>query len=271
MAERPADPAGDPFLRPQWADPDAVPAGRVRALMSTRHGGAGQPPFDTCNLAADPLDPAVAENRRRFAQALGATPRWLNQVHGATVLRLGASPTTGPREADASISTVAGVGCTVFAADCLPVLFCVDGALGVGAAHAGWRGLAGGVLEATVQALCLAAGQAPRAVQAWLGPCIGPNAFEVGADVLQAFGRAPDPCDDAHFRWRPRPDGSARWHADLPGLARHRLQQAGVSRISGGQWCTVSEPSRFFSFRRDRGSPGSATGRMAAAIALLDA
>ena len=144
-------------------------------------------------------------------------------------------------------------------ADCLPVLFAAPGARGVGAAHAGWRGLAAGVLEATVQALCDAAGCAPQELSAWLGPCIGPRQFEVGADVLDAFG----PAADRHFQLRPRADGAPRWLADLPALARDRLQAAGVARISGGAWCTVEEPSRFFSFRRDR-----VTGRMAAAVWL---
>jgi polyphenol oxidase len=141
-------------------------------------------------------------------------------------------------------------------ADCLPVLFAAPGA--VGAAHAGWRGLAGGVLEATVRALCEAAGCKPDQVQAWLGASIGPERFEVGADVLQAFGA--DPAGDSP-RFRAQPDG--KWMADLPALARDRLRNAGVAAVTGGRWCTVSDPSRFFSFRRDR-----VTGRMVAAIWL---
>jgi YfiH family protein len=199
----------------------------------------------------------VAENRRRFAVALGAPVRTLRQVHGATVLRLAAADGGDLPPADAAITTAPGVACTVLVADCLPVLFAAPQARGVGAAHAGWRGLAGGVLEATVAALCEAAACAPRELQAWLGPCIGPRRFEVGADVLDAFGTAAAP----RFVARPRPDGALRWLADLPGLARDRLHAAGVRQVSGGAWCTVEDASRFFSFRRD-----GITGRMAAAV-----
>jgi YfiH family protein len=142
-------------------------------------------------------------------------------------------------------------------ADCLPVLFAAPGGRGVAAAHAGWRGLAGGVVEATLTALCDAAGCAPRELQVWLGACIGPRRFEVGADVLEAFGA--DAREPAPARFRPHaPD---KWLADLAGLARDRLQAAGVSAIHGGRWCTVEDTSRFFSFRRDR-----VTGRMVAAV-----
>jgi YfiH family protein len=259
-------------LRPAWT----VPA-RVRALMSTREGGVGVAPFDTLNLASDERDPAVAENRRRFAATLGATPRWLHQVHGATVVRLDGLAWSQPPQADASICTVPGVACAVFAADCLPVLFCAADGQAVGAAHAGWRGLAAGVLEATVGALCEAAGCAPAQVRAWLGPCIGPRRFEVGADVLRAFAQDPAAPDAAVFVRRDRADrgtgDGARWLAHLPELARRRLRALGLRDISGGLWCTV-EDARFFSYRRDSrggaGVPGVNTGRMAAAIALVD-
>jgi hypothetical protein len=173
-------------------------------------------------------------------------------------------------QADASITTQPGLACTVMVADCLPVLFAAPGARGVGAAHAGWRGLAAGVLDHTVSALCDATGCAPQDLVAWLGACIGPRAFEVGADVLQAFGVDPaaDRRGDASPGSLPRfaakapaADGTPRWWADLPSLARDRLIRAGLRRIHGGAWCTVSEPSRFFSYRRDR-----VTGRMAAAV-----
>jgi YfiH family protein len=142
-------------------------------------------------------------------------------------------------------------------ADCLPVLFAAPGARGVAAAHAGWRGLAAGVLEGTLAALCEATGSAPQDVQVWLGACIGPRQFEVGADVLQAFDVDPARADSPRFTpYRP-----GKWLADLPGLARDRLQAAGARRISGGRWCTVEDRSRFFSFRRD-----GRTGRMAAAV-----
>lgn len=258
-------------IRPHWP----APAG-ITALMSTRLGGVSQPPFDSLNLrppelgGADVDAPAaVLENQRRFADALGARPVWLRQVHGADVLRLTAAhlqPGAPLPCADASISTEPGIACAVQVADCLPVLLCSANGLAVGAAHAGWRGLAGGVIDQTVAALCDAAGCAPGQLLAWLGPCIGAGAFEVGADVLEAFGADPQGVragDDALFRFSPRSDGSPRWRADLSGLARQRLAALGVGAVTGGGWCTVDSPSRFFSFRR-----APRTGRMAAAIAI---
>nr|ALV86287.1 hypothetical protein [uncultured bacterium 3]ALV86349.1 hypothetical protein [uncultured bacterium 6] len=244
-------------IAPDW-EVDA----RVGALMSTRAGGVSAAPFDSLNLGRSPGDDpaAVNENRRRFAAALGAEPVWMSQVHGTRVLRLeaaGGLAVSGVESADAAITTAPGLACTVMVADCLPVLFAGPEGRGVGAAHAGWRGLAAGVLEATVAALCDAVGCAPRELQAWLGPCIGPCRFEVGADVVEAFGAGP------RFVAHARPDGAPRWLADLPGLARDRLGAAGLTQFSGGAWCTVEDPSRFFSFRRD-----GVTGRMAAAVWL---
>ncbi len=246
-------------MRPAWPAPASV-----GAAMSTRRGGVSRAPFDSLNLRPTGLradgadDPsAVAENQRRFADALGATPVYLDQVHGADIVRLDRVPAEGVlARADASLTTVPGLACTVLVADCLPVLFCSDDGRAVAAAHAGWRGLAAGVLDRTVKALCDAAACAPERLMAWLGPCIGPRQFEVGADVLAAF-----PDDPSRFVSRPRPDGAERWLADLPGLARDRLQRAGVQRISGGAWCTVEDAARFFSYRRDR-----VTGRLAAAV-----
>jgi polyphenol oxidase len=247
------------LIRPEWPAPP-----NVVALMSTRQGGVSAPPFDSLNLrpaglrgdAVDDPD-AIAENQRRFADALGATPVWLEQVHGTAVVRLVAGMSGHPR-ADAAVSTEPGLACAVLVADCLPVLLCDRGGRGVAAAHAGWRGLAGGVLEATVAALCDATDADPADLLAWRGPCIGPRQFEVGEDVLQAFGGP-----SSRFVPRPRPGGDMRWLADLPGLAADRLQRAGVGAVSGGRFCTVEDASRFFSFRRDR-----VTGRLAAAIAL---
>lgn len=243
MTPLPAD-----WLLPDWDAPG------VGALMTTRHGGVSRAPFESMNLRLevgdDPL--AVAANRELLAGVIGARPVWLEQVHAATVLRLreGIAP-GGP--ADASIATEPGLVCAVQVADCLPVLFVADGARAVGAAHAGWRGLAGGVVEATLAALCKAARCAPAQVQAWLGAGIGPASFEVGADVLAAFS--------AERPERFVPHAPGKWLADLPGLARDRLAAAGVERISGGRWCTFAETSRFFSYRRNR-----ITGRMAAAV-----
>jgi YfiH family protein len=257
-------------IRPDWPAPEAV-----SALMSTREGGVSAPPFDSLNLrpAALPGDvvdepAAVAENQRRFAAALGAEPVWLDQVHGADVVRLTRVDLTSGRgfhRADASFTTEPGVGCVVLVADCLPVLLCSRDGRVIGAAHAGWRGLAAGVLERSVAAMCEAGGTAPDQLLAWLGPCIGARQFEVGADVLAAFGADPAAPDPARFVARSRPDGAPRWLANLPQLARDRLRGVGVTEVSGGAWCTVEDASRFFSFRRDR-----ITGRLAAGIALRD-
>jgi YfiH family protein len=253
-------PSSEPFIRPDWSA-DA----RIGALMSTRVGGVSAAPFDSLNLGRSVGDAAeaVAENRRRFEVALGAAPVYLSQVHGVRVLRLRSATWSeeGPHEADASVTTEPDMACTVMVADCLPVLFAAPGARGVAAAHAGWRGLAGGVLEATVSALCDAAACRPDQLSAWLGPCIGPRQFEVGEDVVRAFGPGAALCFAPRGPAHVGPDGSPRWLADLAGLARDRLQAADVQRVSGGGWCTVEERSRFFSFRRDR-----VTGRMAAAV-----
>ncbi len=249
------------LIVPDWAAP--TPA---RALMSTRRGGSGAGAFDSFNLKLDAADPAAADNRHRFARALGADPVWLHQVHGAQVQVLDDRPGPQVPTADASVTCQPGLACAVMVADCLPVLLCSADGQAVGAAHAGWRGLAAGVLEQAVQALCRLRADAPATVLAWLGPCIGPRHFEVGADVLQAFGQDPAAPDSRTFVRRDRADGQRRWLADLPALARQRLQAAGVVHISGGHWCTVADASAFFSFRRD-GSAGP-TGRMAAAIAI---
>lgn len=227
----------------------------VGAVMSTRDGGVSVAPWDSFNLGiAVGDDPAaVAGNRRRFAEATGATPVWLRQVHGTRVVQAGRDEDL---VADAAWTAEPGIACVVQVADCLPVLLARRDGAAVAAAHAGWRGLAGGVLAATVKALCEGSGGEPQDLVAWLGPCIGPRQFEVGADVLAAFEG-----DDDCFVSRPRPDGAPRWLADLPVLARRRLQYAGVSRVAGGSWCTVEDRSRFFSFRRDGN-----TGRLAAAV-----
>jgi YfiH family protein len=257
------------WLRPEWDAPRSV-----RALMSTRQGGVSSAPFDSLNLACNmstgqDRHPDVEENRRRFAAELGAEPVYLSQVHGCEVVAIGrddlASGSAAHR-ADASITTVPGVACVALVADCLPVLFCTRDGRAVGAAHAGWRGLAAGVLQNTVARLCELAGSEADAVSAWLGPCIGPRRFEVGADVVAAFRGLADPAhSDPGFRPCRRHDGSAGWLADLPRLACEALAEAGVHRVHGGTWCTVEDPLRFFSFRRD-----GVTGRLAAAIALAD-
>ena len=244
------------WLVPAWRAPG------VGALMTTRAGGFSAAPFDAMNLGRRVGDDSalVARNEALFAAALGAVPVYLKQVHGCKVLRLEASDSaqgTTRREADASVTTQPGLACTVLVADCLPVLFAAAQGRAVAAAHAGWRGLAAGVLEATLAEVCSAARCDSAQVQCWLGACIGARRFEVGADVLQAFGVDPKCGSAPGFEAR----NNGKWLADLVWLARSRLKAAGVSEISGGQWCTFEDEARFFSYRRER-----ITGRMAAAI-----
>ena len=259
-------PAG--WLAPGWASP------AVGALMTTRAGGVSEGRYASMNLGAAVGDAAerVAVNRARLAAACAAVPVFLRQVHGCRVVRLGADDAQAARqadamaplaahEADASVTSEPGVACVVQAADCLPVLFAAPDGRAVGAAHAGWRGLAAGVLEAAVGAVCEAGQCAPHALEVWLGACIGPRRFEVGSDVLAAFDVDPLAPDTGAFR-AARP---GKWLADLPRLARARLVAAGITRIAGGDWCTVEDSSRFFSFRRD-----GVTGRMAAAVWIRD-
>jgi YfiH family protein len=196
---------------------------------------------------------AVEENRRRVAAHLPGPARWLRQVHGATVLDADDVPVAAhadaPPAADAAVTRHANVPLVVLVADCLPVLLAARDGSVIGVAHAGWRGLAAGVIEATLHAMRCAGGD----IEAWLGPCIGPRAFEVGDDVRDAFMT-----HDSTAARRFAPHGG-KWLADLPGLARDRLAAAGVPAVHGGAWCTVEERERFFSYRRD-----GATGRMAA-------
>lgn len=253
------DVAGDArggWLRPDW------PARGVGACMTTRAGGRSEGPWRSMNLGAavgdDPVH--VAENRAILAAATGAAPAWLRQVHGARVVHVGAgdaAPGARPPDADASWTAEPGVACTVLVADCLPVLFAAPGGRAVGAAHAGWRGLAAGVVEATARAVAEAARCDGSQLVAWLGACIGPDAFEVGPEVRAAFGADRDAAVAGCFR-AGRDD---RWHADLRGLARLRLAAAGVTQVTASDACAHADASRFFSFRRD-----GVTGRMAAAV-----
>ncbi len=236
---------------PGWPAP-----ANVRAASTTRRGGVSRGVFASLNLGEDTGDePAVVgENRARLRAhlALPREPAWLRQVHGTEVV----DAAGGGRAGDAAVAMHAGAVCAVLTADCLPVALCRDDGRGVGVAHAGWRGLAAGVLEASVRAL----GSSPGSMLAWLGPAIGPDAFEVGEEVRQAFVAA-DPAAAAAFR--PSPGG--RWLADLYALARQRLRACGVGAVFGGGWCTVSDPARFYSYRRE-----GTTGRMATLIWLAD-
>jgi hypothetical protein len=243
-----------------WIVPDWPAPANVRAFATTRAGGVSAGPYATMNLGRNSRDDpaALAENQRRFEGFLPAKPAKLDQVHGAAVATLQRSGPMAPIPvADAAVTTGRGVVCAVLTADCLPVLFADRAGTTVGIAHAGWRGLAAGVLEATVAAL-RDLGVEPDDVIAWLGPAIGPAAFEVGEDVFSAFCTK-DPGAAACFA----PHRPGTWHADLYGLARQRLARRGVTRVRGGGYCTFTDSARFFSFRRERES-----GRMATAIWL---
>lgn len=272
------------WLQPQWAQP----VHGVHACMTTRMPMAGcapsASPFDSFNLGDHVGDDAhmVLRHRQRLAEHMQAEAVWLQQVHESKVVRLSrvsnqlladGQPCTGPSDApvvaDGACTTEPGIVCTVMVADCLPVLLVAqrDGVTqGVAALHAGWRGAVGGsaamqgvgVLERGVQALCEATGCMPHQLQAWLGACIGPQAFEVGEAVWQACQTGGD-----QQYLIPKHDQPGKWWCDLAGLAKHRLARAGVHLSSGGQWCTVSEPAVFFSYRRD-----GVTGRQAACICM---
>jgi hypothetical protein len=234
--------------------------------MTTRAGGVGRPPYDSFNTATHVGDDpdAVAENRHILRMDLPGEPLWLNQVHGNRVFERVASPSPGgdtPSAADACVTRQTGQVCVVQTADCLPVLFCDEAGSVVAAVHAGWRGLAGGVLEATVRAM----GVAPGDILAWLGAAIGPDAFEVGEEVREAFvsqhalaGVAFRPVLPGTLDEAPR-----KWLADLYALARIRLAAVGVERVYGGGLCTFKDRERFFSYRREQ-----VTGRMASLIWL---
>jgi YfiH family protein len=250
---------GVDWIVPDWPVPD-----HVAALSTTRHGGLSTGPRATLDVGGgrpddDPQRAAILGNRARIDALLPAPPIWLAQVHGADVARIGVdnveAARVSPPVADAAVTTLRHVVLAVRTADCLPVLFADRRGTVVGVAHAGWRGLAHDVLEATLAAL----GVPPADVVAWFGPAIGPQTFEVGRDVLDAFC-AQDPGARACFM--PRPDG--KWLADLCGLARRRLGRAGVGAISGGGWCTYTQSERFFSYRRERDA-----GRMATLLWLV--
>lgn len=248
------------MLHPDWLIPQWPAPANVRALCTTRAGGQSSPPYDSLNLGdhVGDLSSDVASNREILRQAIPANPVFLTQVHGTQVVGLTEQIADGT-VADACFTDQPGLACTIMVADCLPILMTNQQGSLVAAVHAGWRGLAGcdgeGVLEGVLK--CFG-----TKVMAWLGPCIGPQAFEVGADVRDAFA-ANDPAALSLFA----PHANGKWLADLQGLARQRLAALGVSQVfgnDGGQsWCTVSQPSRFFSHRRD-----GVSGRMAACIWL---
>jgi YfiH family protein len=235
----------------------------VRAVATTRTGGVSIGPFASLNLGDHVNDDRSAVRRNRAllndALELPGEPAWLKQVHGADVVTLDAAVSASERRqtADAAVTCTPGVVCAVLTADCLPVLFCNRAGTHVAAAHAGWRGLAAGVLETTVTALD-AAGAPASSLLAWLGPAIGPASYEVGAEVRDAFLQS-DPSAEVVFQAN-RP---GHWLLDLYAAARTRLRRAGVTAISGGDLCTLSDRERFFSHRRD-----GVTGRQATLIWL---
>lgn len=269
-------------LAQRWLQPNWPSIEGVKAVFTTREGGHSQAPWGGMNLGDHVHDnPAhVQANRAQLQAVLGVmsgrpvAPVFLQQVHGCDVLTLQATSLHG-QAFDACVTGHTGVACTVMVADCLPVLMAHRSGQAVAAAHAGWRGLLGqsgwGVLESTWHAYAQQLQLAPDAAlandtQVWLGPCIGPQAFEVGGEVREAFvcdGLAAQDC------FTPHPAHNGKWQANLAALARQRLERLGLRHIYGNdgsaQWCTVSQPSQFFSHRRDAAVLGS-TGRMAACI-----
>lgn len=247
-----------PCIEPDWPAPASV-----YALSTTRAGGASAPPWDSLNLAhhVGDDDARVAHNRRQLLAALpgGSNVQWLSQVHGARVVQARAGG--GVPAADASWSEQPGTACAIMSADCLPVLLCSVAGERVAAAHAGWRGLVGGVLENTVAAM----GVDPRQLLAWLGPAIGPRAFEVGPEVREAFLAAAPGAGAGQVAacFEPVQARPGHYLADLYQLARLRLGACGVQAVYGGHWCTCSDSERFYSYRRD-----GQTGRMASLILI---
>lgn len=279
--------------------PDWQVSPRVRALVTTRNGGVSEPPFGRwqatqaeqgaagdegielpggLNLGRGCGDDLVhvEANRERLLALAGVPAAWLKQVHGPIVVdaaaALAAARAGAPLEADASVTAEPGIACTVMVADCMPVLLCDGAGRAVGAAHAGWRGLAAGVIERTAERVAALAGCSPADLHAYLGPAIGPTAFEVGAEVREAFMSHVERLETAQREvhraataaaFVARPEASGKYLADLAALARLRLDALGIRRVSGGDMCTVSQRERFYSYRRDR-----ITGRMAALIWL---
>jgi YfiH family protein len=237
------------WITPQWPAPQ-----RVKALITTRSGGVSRGRYASMNLADHVGDDpeAVRANRALLRARLPSEPRWLQQVHGARVARVDGA--LYPKEGDAAVARLAGTVCAVLVADCLPVLLCDAAGSTVGIAHAGWRGLATGVLEETVSGM----GTAPQSLLAYLGPAIGPAAFEVGDEVRHMFLQQDPQAAEAFV-----PGTPGKWLCDLGALARRRLAHCGVSRVYGGGDCTYSDCGRFYSYRRD-----GITGRMAALIWL---
>jgi hypothetical protein len=230
----------------------------VKALQTTRHGGVSAPPYDTFNLGLHVGDDPVRVNRNRqlLAPFMPSEPVWLEQVHSTAVASADAAACLV--QADACIARMRGSVCVVMTADCLPVLLCDEDGTVVGAVHAGWKGLAAGVIEATVAAMQVE----PHKLMAWLGPAIGQEAFEVGAEVRAAFIAHHAQAAEAFIAH----GDQAKYKADIYLLARQRLNSLGLTNVSGGNHCTYHQNDKFFSYRRD-----GVTGRMGTFIWLADA
>ncbi len=232
--------SGLELVEPDWPAPDSI-----RAVSTARAGGASKAPYASLNLGTHVGDrtDAVNANRKLLSDHLGLTdhPRWLNQVHGNMIVS--AEDVVTPVSADGSITSALQVVCAVMTADCLPILLCDNSGIHVGAVHGGWRSLAGGVIEAAVAAF-VARGADPGNMLCWLGPAIGPGAYEVGPEVRDALYGQNDV--DAMTA-----NSGGRWQLDLYALARIRLRQCGITRAFGGDFCTYTDSERFFSYRRD--------------------
>jgi YfiH family protein len=236
-------------LIPDWPVPR-----NVRCLQTTRNGGQSVAPYDSFNLGdhVGDVPQTVAHNRQRLAQLLPSEPVWLQQAHGVVVAN--ADRADCVPQADAAIARQRGAVCVVMTADCLPVLLCDEAGTVVGAAHAGWKGLVAGVIEATVKEM----GIAPQKLLAWLGPAISQRAFEVGEEVRDLFVAQNAQASEAFL-----PGVNGKWMADINLLAHQRLHALGISRVYGGEHCTYSDSARFFSYRRN-----GVTGRMGTFIWL---
>ena len=241
-------------LPPEWLVPDWDVAPRVRAFVTTRAGGASAGEYGSMNLGSSSGDDpgSVARNRLIVREHLPSMPRWMKQVHGTAVADLDRMGDSDVPLADAAVASTPGRVGVVLTADCMPLLLADEAGTRVAVAHAGWRGMAAGVIESTVLAMDVA----PEKLRAWMGPTIGPAAFEVGPEVREAFVSADAGADGAF-----RPHEPGKYMADLYALARRRLARAGVERVHGGGFCTYTEVQRFFSYRRVQ-----ASGRMGAFI-----
>lgn len=243
-------------LRPAWQAPS-----HIQALCTTRKGGASQSPWCSLNLGSHVGDnpEQVAENRQRLANVAGlsvANIGWLNQIHGTDVVELTPTSVSVVTTADASYTRYPGIACAILTADCLPVILTDAEGSVVGAAHAGWRSLCGGVLEKLIAAMAVS----PSNLRAWLGPAIGPDNFEVGPEVREAFVKQNSEVAKAFTQTGARP---GHFMADIYLVATQRLNKAGVLSVSGGGFCTVNDKDRFYSYRRD-----GQTGRMATLVWL---